>query len=160
MNAEILKCLSENARMTIDEIAQRTGLKNSVVEKEIKKMEENGTIKGYHAIIDDAVNGNGKVRAIIEVKVRPEREGGFDKVARRISKFPEVISVNLVSGSFDLELEVQGDSLQELANFVASKLAPIDGVLSTNTCFLLKRYKIAGRILDDKETYERLKISP
>ena len=160
MNEEILKCLAENARMTCDEMAKRTGLKTSTVEKEIKKMEENGTIKGYYAIIDDNVYGGNKVKAIIEVKVRPEREGGFDKVARRISKFPEVISVNLVSGSFDLELEVQGESLQELANFVASKLAPIDGVLSTNTCFLLKRYKVAGKILDDKESYERLKISP
>lgn len=146
--------------MSYDEIAKRTGLNTKIVEKEIKKMEKSGVIKGYYAIIDDSVAGNNKVKAIIEVKVRPEREGGFDKTARRISKFPEVVSVNLVSGSFDLELEVQGDSLQELANFVASKLAPIDGVLSTNTCFLLKRYKTAGKIFDNKEDYERLKISP
>nr|HPN84956.1 Lrp/AsnC family transcriptional regulator [Victivallales bacterium] len=114
----------------------------------------------YQAIVSPSNDGDGLVRAIIEVKVRPEREGGFDKVARRISKFPQVVSVNLVSGSFDLEIETQGETLQEVANFVSSKLASIDGVLSTNTCFLLKRYKIAGRILDDGEEYERLKVSP
>jgi len=151
----------ENARMDYSEIAERTGFTVDEVRKEIKRLEKNGVIKGYHAIIDDSIeNGENKVSAIIEVKVRPEREGGFDKIARRISKFPEVLSVNLVSGSFDLELEVQGDSLHEVADFVASKLAPIDGVLSTNTCFLLKRYKIAGKILDNKEEYERLKVSP
>ena len=163
MKNAVLKCLIENARMDYSEISERTGL---TVDEDLifyvhDELEKNGVIKGYHAIIDDSVeNGNTKVCAIIEVKVRPEREGGFDKVARRISKFPEVVSVNLVSGSFDLELEIQGDNLHEVANFVASKLAPIDGVLSTNTCFLLKRYKIAGKILDNKEEYERLKVTP
>ncbi|HOK04262.1 MAG TPA: Lrp/AsnC family transcriptional regulator [Victivallales bacterium] len=161
MKNAVLKCLIENARMDYSEISERTGLTVDEIRSEIEKLEKNGVIKGYHAIIDDSVeNGNTKVCAIIEVKVRPEREGGFDKVARRISKFPEVVSVNLVSGSFDLELEIQGDNLHEVANFVASKLAPIDGVLSTNTCFLLKRYKIAGKILDNKEEYERLKVTP
>ncbi|HRU00557.1 MAG TPA: Lrp/AsnC family transcriptional regulator [Victivallales bacterium] len=161
MKNAVLKCLIENARMDYSEISERTGLTVDEIRSEIEKLEKNGVIKGYHAIIDDSVeNGNTKVCAIIEVKVRPEREGGFDKVARRISKFPEVVSVNLVSGSFDLELEIQGDNLHEVANFVASKLAPIDGVLSTNSCFLLKRYKIAGKILDNKEEYERLKVTP
>ncbi len=146
--------------MSAEEMGKRMGVRPADIEREIKKLEKAGVIRGYQAIVNCPDSGTGSVHAIIEVKVRPEREGGFDKVARRISKFPEVVSVNLVSGSFDLEIEIQGDSLHEVAGFVASKLAPIDGVLSTNTCFLLRRYKTAGRILDDEEEYERLKVSP
>ena len=101
-----------------------------------------------------------KVKAIIEVKVRPEREGGFDKIARRLSKFPQVSSLYLMSGGFDLMLEIKGSTLQEVAEFVSSKLAAMDGVLSTSTHFLLKKYKEAGKLMEEEEYSERLKIVP
>lgn len=160
MKENIIRIMKENARISAFEIAENLGIEVSTVEKEIKTLEKDGVIKGYQAIVDDSALPESAVKAIIEVKIRPEREGGFDRIARRLSKFPEVTSLNLVSGSFDLELEVQGASLQEVANFVSSKLAPTDGVVSTNTCFLLKRYKVSGKILDNGEEYEKLKVSP
>jgi DNA-binding Lrp family transcriptional regulator len=95
---------------------------------------------------------------LIEVKVTPSRDGGFDRVARRIAKFPEVTDLCLLSGSYDLQLTVEGDSLQQVANFVAAKLATIDGVISTSTGFQLKKYKESGIIMQSDEEYERLKV--
>ena len=89
-----------------------------------------------------------------------DREGGFNNIAKRVSRFPEVISLYLVSGGYDLQLEVQGDTLNDVATFVSSKLSTIDGVISTATHFLLKKYKESGRILHDEDEYERLKITP
>ena len=100
------------------------------------------------------------VTAIIEVRVRPEREGGFDRIARRLSKFPQVTALYLMSGRYDLMLEVRGTDLNEVASFVSSKLSTIDGVLSTATHFLLKKYKEAGTMLLEEERDERLKIVP
>jgi DNA-binding Lrp family transcriptional regulator len=94
------------------------------------------------------------------VKVRPERDGGFNNIAKRLSKFPEIVSLYLVSGGYDLQLEVKGDTLQNVAEFVSRKLATIDGVISTATHFLLKKYKESGKILHDEDEYERLKITP
>ena len=108
---------------------------------------------------DDSVD-DGKVKAVIEVKVSPNRDGGFDQVAKRIAKYPEVTDLFLVSGSFDLLITINGKSLKEVANFVASKLATIDGVLSTSTGFMLKKYKESGKIMEDFEDYERLKVTP
>ena len=100
------------------------------------------------------------MRALIEVKVTPQRDGGFDKIAKRLAKFAEVTDLYLVSGNYDLRVEVKGKTLQEVANFVAAKLSTIDGVLSTSTLFLLKKYKESGRIIDNDEEYNRLKICP
>lgn len=156
---KILALLVGNARMDRQEIADRLQLTPAEVQECIAEMEADRTIMGYSVVVHEA-DSNSEVRAIIEVEVQPERDGGFDKVAHRISKFSEVHSVYLVSGRYDLRLEVVGDSLQDIASFVASKLASQDGVKSTATHFLLKKYKEAGFLLDEDETYERLKVAP
>jgi DNA-binding Lrp family transcriptional regulator len=157
---DILGLLARNARMDNQEIADRLACDRECVEKLIREMETDRTILGYSVVADEEKLGEAPVRAIIEVEVLPERDGGFDNVASKISKFPEVHSVYLVSGRYDLRLEVTGESLQDVASFVASKLASQDGVKSTATHFLLKKYKEAGVQFHEDETYERLKIVP
>ena len=154
---KILALLKENARLEISEIARRVGIAPEEAAELIAELEENGTIRGYTAILNEGDGGN-EVKALIEVKAAPRREGGFDQVARRIAKFPEVTDLCLVSGSCDLLLTVRGKTLQEVAHFVAAKLATIDGVISTSTAFMLRKYKESGRVMEDDEEYERLKI--
>ena len=160
MEKDIIRILRENARLSAKEIAVRIGKEEKEVADTIKSLEEDGSIKGYQAIIVESILPELTVKAIIQVKVRPEREGGFDRIAKRLCRFPEVSSLYLVSGGYDLGLEVDGKTLQEVATFVSSKLATIDGIISTETHFLLKKYKVAGRILEDDDNYERLKVSP
>lgn len=160
MKDQILKLLNENARMSCEEIASRLNSNASVVARLIKELENDNIIKGYKAIINENCFNYGLVRAIIEVKVTPQPNGGFDKIARRIAKFPEVNELYLVSGSYDLKLEIEGHSLQDIAAFVAEKLSTIDRVISTSTLFLLKKYKESGKILESDEEDERLKITP
>ena len=160
MRNDILRLLNENARISFREIAERLNISETEAMETIGEMEAEGIIKGYKVIIDEKAVADNVVRAIIQVKVRPEREGGFNNIAKRLSRFPEVSSLYLVSGDYDLQLEVQGDTLHEVATFVSSKLATIDGVISTATHFLLKKYKESGRILHDEDEYERLKITP
>lgn len=161
MKKQIITLLAENGRMSTSEIAARLGCNESKVAKTIKTLEDNNIIKGYRAIIDDEeLYGTSVVRALIEVKVTPEREGGFDRVAKRIARFPEVTNLYLVSGGYDLSIEVKGDSLNNIASFVSGRLATIEGIISTSTTFLLKKYKESGRIMNSEEEYERLKVSP
>ena len=155
----VLNLLRENARISAEKIASLGNFEVSAVEETIRKLEEERVVRGYTAICDDSVD-DGKVKAVIEVKVSPNRDGGFDQVAKRIAKYPEVTDLFLVSGSFDLLITINGKSLKEVANFVASKLATIDGVLSTSTGFMLKKYKESGKIMEDSEDYERLKVTP
>jgi DNA-binding Lrp family transcriptional regulator len=157
---DILRLLRQNARMRVSEIAERLLLPAAEVECLQTAMEEDGTIMGYHTVVREEELDDAKVQAIIEVEVQPERDSGFDRVALLISKFPEVRTVYLVSGRYDLRLEVAGESLQDVAFFVASKLACIEGVKATATHFLLKKYKEAGFLLEEDEEYERLKIVP
>ncbi|MBR0057527.1 MAG: Lrp/AsnC family transcriptional regulator, partial [Kiritimatiellae bacterium] len=121
-----------------------------------------GVIRGYRAIVnDDRLGGSGeRVTAIIEVRVQPEREGGFDRIARRIGGFPEVVNMYLMSGKYDLLLFVEGDSLRKVAGFVSRHLASLDGVLSTGTHFMLKTYKEDGVLMEEDATDERLQVSP
>ena len=160
MQQKILSLLKENARISLASIRSRTGLSEEQAAAEIKNLEKSGIIRGYTAILNENANSAAQVKAIIEVKVTPKREGGFDQVARRIANYPEVTDLMLISGSFDLLLTVQGSSLNEVANFVAAKLATIDGVISTSTGFMLKKYKESGRVMEDNDEYERLKICP
>jgi len=160
MRHAILRLLRRNARMTASEIADRLEMAQAEVETAIAGMEHDGVIMGYSVVIDEEKTHNGDVRAIIEVEVQPERDGGFDNVAMAIARFPEVHSVYLVSGRYDLRLEVVGQSLQDVARFVASKLASQDGVKATATHFILKKYKEAGVELREEVPYERLKIVP
>ena len=158
MEKKIIELLCENARLSSAELAQRCGCTEPKVKKAIASLEKKGIIRGYTAILDDRALGETRVKALIEVRVTPKREGGFDEVARRIAKYPEVTDVMLISGGFDLLLTVEGTSLAKVANFVSEKLATIDGVLSTSTGFILKKYKESGRVMQNDEEYERLKI--
>ena len=159
MKERILNLLRENARISAADIALRLGTTESDAAQIIKELESDGIIRGYTVILNDAALDNvRRVKALIEVKVTPRRDGGFDRVAQRIAKFPEVTELSLLSGSYDLLLTVEGDTLQQVANFVAEKLATIDGVISTSTGFMLRKYKEAGHIMQSDEDYERLKV--
>ena len=160
MEKELLRLLLDNARMPVEEIAARLGVSAAAAAAAITKLEKNNVIKGYTAVVNEESLDENRVMAIIEVKITPQREGGFDAVAKRISKFPEVSEVYLVSGGYDLRIEVNGRTLNDVALFVSSKLSTIDGVISTVTHFLLKKYKEAGKIIHDEEENERLKVSP
>ncbi len=160
MKDEILNLLNENARISLNDLALRVGAPPEQVKETIQALEKEGVIRGYKVILNEQDLGVSKVRALIEVKVTPRREGGFDQVAQRIARYPEVTDLFLVSGGFDLLLMVEGDSLQEVASFVSAKLSTIDGVLSTSTGFMLKKYKESGRIMQNDEEYERLKVCP
>ncbi|MCI7644241.1 MAG: Lrp/AsnC family transcriptional regulator [Lentisphaeria bacterium] len=160
MKAAIIKLLTENARFSLQDIAARLGITAAEADKIIKELEADKVICGYTAILNENELAENYVRALIEVKVTPQRDGGFDKIAKRLAKFAEVTDLYLVSGNYDLRVEVKGKTLQEVANFVAAKLSTIDGVLSTSTLFLLKKYKESGRIIDNDEEYNRLKICP
>ena len=160
LRRNILRLLGENGRLQISDIAERIDVSEKEVEKEIRALEKNNVIIGYRAIFDESELPENAVKAIIEVNVRPEREGGFDKIARRLSKFPQVSSLYLMSGPYDLQLEIKGESLNHVAHFVSSKLSTIDGVLSTSTHFLLKKYKESGKLMQEEEDHERLKITP
>jgi DNA-binding Lrp family transcriptional regulator len=156
----ILRLLRRNGRMPAAEIGDRLQISAEAAAAAIAEMERDGVIMGYSAVVDDDKLDGGEVRAIIEVEVQPERDTGFDHVAMAIARFPEVHSVHLVSGRYDLRLEVSGPSLQDVARFVASKLASQDGVKATATHFILKKYKEAGVELREEVPYERLKIVP
>jgi len=147
LNKQILRLLAEDGRMSVRDIAERLDTDEKIIADRIEKLENDKVIFGYCAMFDEAELPENAVKAIIEVKVRPEREGGFDKIAKRLSRFPQVTSLFLMSGGFDLMVEVKGKDLNEVAMFVSSKLATIDGVLSTATHFLLKKYKEAGKML-------------
>ncbi len=157
---KILQLLNENARMSLAEMALRAEMAENEAEAAIQSLEKSGVIRGYKPILNEAELGENKVKALIEVRVTPRREGGFDQVAQRIARYPEVTDLFLVSGSFDLLLTVEGNSLNEVASFVSAKLSTIEGVLSTSTAFLLKKYKESGRIMQNDEEYKRLKICP
>lgn len=158
MTEEILELLQADGRLTYAELANRLNITEAEAQAKVAELEKSGVICGYTAIVNN--DSPFSVKALIEVKVSPSRDGGFDRVARRIARYPEVSELCLVSGSFDLLITIKGRSLQEVANFVASKLATIDGVISTSTGFMLKKYKESGRILEQEEEYERLKVTP
>ncbi len=157
---EILTILNRDARLSADDIARMTGRPVQEVSEKIKQYEEEGIIKRYKAIIDWEKAGVEKVLAFIDVKVAPAREVGFDKVANRIARFPEVISVWLVSGSNDLRVLVRGKDLRELGSFVAEKLSTIDGVRGTETHFMMRRYKEDNDFFVEADEDNRLLVSP
>lgn len=156
-NEAILALLKRDARIPVQEIADRLILQPQEVSQAIEEMERQGTILGYTTLLGNEEER--QTRAIIEVQIQPERDSGFDAIAQRICKFEEVVSAYLVSGRYDLHLEVVGNSLQEVAHFVASKLSTQPGVKSCATLFLLKKYKEAGIEFQKEEGYERLQVS-
>ncbi|HZP84883.1 MAG TPA: Lrp/AsnC family transcriptional regulator [Chthonomonadaceae bacterium] len=157
---EILKILERDARASTEQIATLTDLSEAEVRRQIREWEECGIIRRYKTVVDWEKYGEEKVFAFIDVNVTPERGVGFDDVAERIYRFPEVHSVHLVSGTQDLRCVVEGRTMKEVADFVAQKLATIDRVTSTSTHFLLKKYKDDGEIFADGEGDHRLMVTP
>ena len=157
---EILEILEKDARTTPDKIAAMTGLDLSAVRDQIKEWERSGVIRRYKTVVDWERLGSEQVSAFIDVSVTPQRGTGFDVVAERIYRYPEVRSVFLVSGGHDLRVIVEGPSIKEVANFVSEKLATIDQVNATNTHFLLKKYKDDGDVFGEFEADHRLMVAP
>ena len=157
---EILQLLAGDARLTSAQIAERTGRPEAEVSKAVAKLEKDGVIRRYKTVIDWEKAGVEHVFGFIEVRVSPERGVGFDSVAERIMGFPEVHSLYLMSGTYDLLVVVQGMTMREVAYFVAERLAPLDHVLSTATHFVLKRYKVDGDVLAERTESKRLPVTP
>lgn len=156
----LLSILQQDARIRPEQLAAMLGISEQEVIQRIRNYEQSKVILGYQAILNEERLGVDQVRAIIEVKVTPEREGGFDRIAERIARFAEVRSCYLMSGAFDLLVEVAGSDLREVALFVAEKLATIPGVISTATHFVLKAYKERGFMTAPDEPSERMPVSP
>ena len=155
MKSEIIKLLSENARYTYDQIAKMLGTTAAAVEEEIKTLEKEGVIKGYKTIVDIEKCEDAPVSAMVELNVIPKADLGFEEVAQRVAGYPQVESVYLMSGGYDLNVVVKGKSLHDIARFVAKELATIDSVTSTATHFVMRRYKEMDVILCETEGDDR-----
>ena len=160
MREKILTFIEKNSRIDLKELAIILGVDEAAVVNELQKMEEEHIICGYHTLIDWDKAGIEKVTALIEVRVTPQRGMGFDNFAGRIANYPEVNSVYLISGGYDLLVSLEGKTLKEVSNFVSDKLSTLDSVLSTATHFILKKYKDHGTILGKKDTDERIQVTP
>ncbi len=152
---QILQLLEENARLTTEQMAVMCNLSEEEIKEKIKCLEDEGVILGYKALIDWDKTDREYVSAVIELKVAPQRDRGFDRIAEKIYNYPEVQSVHLMSGGYDLMLIIEGKTMREVAYFVAYKLAPIEDVISTATHFVLKKYKDKGVIYKMPEKDER-----
>ena len=160
MREQILRIIEKNSKIGIDELAVRLGASEIDVANELKALEEEGIICGYHTMIDWEKTSLEKVSALIEVKVTPQRGQGFDHMAERIYQYPEVNAVYLISGGYDLLVNLEGKSIKEVASFVSDKLSTLDNVLSTSTHFILKKYKDHGTILTKQYEDTREIVSP
>ena len=156
----LLKLLRENASLKPSELAVMLNRPESEVATHIQNYERDGVILGYRTVVNEEKLGVERVRAVIEVKITPEREGGFNRLAERIAKYSEVSSCYLMSGGYDLLVFVEGNTLREVASFVSEKLATIQGVISTGTHFMLKPYKEQGVLMAKEQAEERLVVSP
>ena len=158
---QLIQLLQENARYSITDLSDLINLSEEEVKLKIAELEESGAILGYAAVVDsDKINDGGGVSAFIEVKLTPERGGGFDRLATRIAKFDEVESCMPMSGGYDLSVVISGSSLNEVASFVAEKLSTLEGVISTATHFQLKTYKSNGFLASVDHSEQRLPVSP
>ena len=158
--SELLSLLKKNSRETPENLAKMMNITVEEVKKQISELEENGIIRAYQVIINEEKIDDSLVTTVIEVKVTPESEGGFDRISNRISHFSEVESLFLMSGTFDLLVFIKGKTMHEAARFVSEKLATLAGVTSTATHFMMKTYKLNGIEMQSGEDDERLKISP
>ena len=156
----LLELLKTNARTPVESLARQLGEPAADVEARLRDYEKRGVIRGYQALINTERLDDDSVRAVIELRIRPAQDGGFDRLANRIGRFDEVESMFLMSGGYDLLLFVRGRNLQEVARFVSSKLANMEGVLSTATHFMLKTYKDQGVMLEQWNHDERLQVTP
>lgn len=159
MRKQILECIELNAKRELVDLATMLGEDVDYISQEISEMEKEKVICGYHTLINWDKTDVEKITAIIEVRVTPQRNQGFDKIAERIYRYDEVTSVFLMSGGYDFSVVIEGATMKQVALFVASRLAPIDGVISTATHFVLKKYKDHSIILDDKKEDERMVVT-
>ena len=148
---KVLQLISENARLTNEEIAVMLSMTEEEVENEIDRLTSEGIIKGYRTLINWERSGELRATALIDLKVQPKKEFGFDDIARRLNQMPEVESVYLMSGGYDISLTVKGRTMQDIAMFVVKRLSPMDGIISTTTHFVLNRYKDGNVIFDNGE---------
>ena len=160
MREQILSIIEKNSRIDLKELAVILGVEEIDVVNELAAMEAEGVICGYHTLIDWEKTSIEKVEALIEVRVTPQRGQGFDNIAERIYKYPEVRSVYLISGAYDLLVILDGKTLREVSKFVSDKLSTQESVLSTATHFILKKYKYHGTILTKKYEDTREKVTP
>lgn len=156
----LVELLQSDARLSIEQMAERLGRSVSEIENMLSELRDSGAILGFHAVIDRDKVDDKRVSAFIEVKLTPERDGGFDKMARRIAKFDQVTNCFLMSGGYDLAVIVEGEDLREVARFVSEKLSTLEGVTSTATHFQLKVYKQSGFLASDTHADERLAVTP
>lgn len=157
---KILTFIEKNSRIDLKELAILLGEDEVAVAEQMAQMEEEGIICGYHTLIDWDRVTNERITALIEVRVTPQRGHGFDSIAERIYKYPEVTATYLISGGYDLLVTLEGKTLKEVSSFVSDKLSTLDGVLSTATHFILKKYKDHGTILTKADEDTREKITP
>ena len=160
MNERILKVIEKNSRLTAEEIAIMLGLETDDVVHALKDMEERKIICGYHTLVNWDKANDDEVSAVIELKVNPQRGAGFDKIAERVYQFPEVDAVYLMSGAYDLLVEMRKAPMKDIASFVARRLSTIDEVQSTATHSILKRYKDHGTLFVDEDKDKRMVVSP
>ena len=160
MEEELLAIIEKNSRIDLKELAIILGVAEIDVVNTLQKLEEDGVVCGYHTMINWEKTSIEKVTALIEVRVTPQRGQGFDSIAERIYKYPEVQSVYLISGGYDLLVTLEGKTLSEVSTFVSDKLSTLDTVLSTATHFILRKYKDHGTILNEKTEDEREIVTP
>ena len=157
---EILDLLRENARYSTADIARIADVDEATVEAVIEDLESEGVIRGYQAVVDWNKVEPERVRAEVELNVMLDRETGYDDIAERLAKFPEVTSLRLVSGDFDFAMEVEGDSMSEVSRFISEKVAPVPEITQTVTHYIMDSYKERGLELGDGSEDDRLSISP
>ncbi len=160
LREKILMVIEKNSRVDIHELAVRLGSTDEEVKREMAAMEADGIICGYHTMINWEKTGMEKVTALIEVRCTLQRGQGFDRIAERIYQYPEVNSVYLISGGYDLLVTLEEKSIKDISAFVSDKLSTMENVLSTATHFILKKYKDHGTIMSKEETDERQMITP
>ncbi|WP_141504007.1 Lrp/AsnC family transcriptional regulator [Paenibacillus luteus] len=160
LQLKVLELLKEDARRDAELIATMLAVPTEEVKQAIAALENDHIIVKYATVVNWSKIDDQKVTALIEVQITPERGRGFEGIAERIYLYPEVKSVYLMSGAYDLLVEVEGKNLKEVASFVSNKLSPIDAVLSTKTFFILKKYKQDGIIFEEHEGDHRLMVSP
>lgn len=156
----LLKLLHGDATLRPDQMSAMLNLSEGEVLERIRRLQSDGSILAYRAVINEEKLGVDLVRAVIEVKITPERGGGFDRLAERIAKYDEVVSCYLMSGAYDLLVVVEGSDLRQVARFVAEKLATVQGVLSTATHFMLRPYKEQGILMKPEQHEGRLAVTP
>ena len=160
LSDEVVELLRENARDSVEDIARQTDSDPSEVEAVIEDLEDEGVIVGYRAVVDRDKLESETIRAVVELNVTLDRETSYDDVAERIAKFPNVEGLHLVSGDFDFKMEVEGDSMSEVSNFISNKVAPVPEITQTVTHYVMTTYKEQGIEFGDGSDDDRLSVSP